>query len=116
MTFTPVWTPEASDVYYDLRDKAEAALKARRLSKKKKSSKQEGLFKQVKKCIDLLLENPRHPSLHTHEFSSLQHPYDINEKVFEAYAQHGTHSAYRVFWGYGPEKGHLTIIAITPHP
>jgi len=38
------------------------------------------------------------------------------EKVFEAYAEHPTPAAYRVFWHYGPEKGVITIIAITPHP
>lgn len=116
MNFSPIWTEEASDVYYDLQEKAEALLKVRSTSNKKKSSKQEGLFKQVKKCIELLLENPRHPSLRTHEFKSLQNPYEIDEKVFEAYAQHATPAAYRVFWCYGPEKGQLTIIAITSHP
>jgi len=68
MTFSPVWTDEAAEVYSDLKSKAEAALEGRKNSGKKKSSKQEGLFKQVKKCIDLLLENPRHPGLNTHEF------------------------------------------------
>jgi hypothetical protein len=24
--------------------------------------------------------------------------------------------AYRVFWCYGPEKQHITLIAVTPHP
>jgi hypothetical protein len=70
----------------------------------------------VKKCIDLLLENPRHPGLNTHEFKSLTNPYDDTAKVFEAYAQQKTSAAYRVFWCYGPEKGQITIIAITPQP
>ena len=38
------------------------------------------------------------------------------EKVFEAYAQQRTPGAYRVFWYYGPERGMITIVAITPHP
>jgi hypothetical protein len=38
------------------------------------------------------------------------------EKVFEAHAESRTPGAYRVFWHYGPGKGELTIIAITPHP
>lgn len=83
---------------------------------KKKSSRAEGLFKQVHKTITLLTQNPRHPGLQTHEYRSLEHPYNPEEKVFEAYAQHKTSGAYRVFWCYGPEKAQLTIIAITAHP
>lgn len=116
MTFHPIWTDEAAEVYSDLKSTAEAALAARKKSEKRKSSKQEGLFRQVKKCIDLLLENPRHPSLNTHEFKSQPNPYSRDEKVFEAYAQQGTPAAYRVFWCYGPEQGQITVITITPHP
>ena len=83
---------------------------------KKKSSKAEGLFKQVHKTLQLLQNNPKHPGLRTHEYHSLDHPYDPLGKVFEAYVQHGTPGAYRVFWCYGPGRSELTIIAITPHP
>jgi len=38
------------------------------------------------------------------------------EKVFEAYVQNKTPGAYRLFWCYGPDKGQITLIAITPHP
>lgn len=116
MTFCPVWTDEAAEVYSELKSKAEAALEARKKSGEKKSSRQEGLFKQVKKCIDLLLENPRHPGLHTHEFKSERNPYSKDEKVLEAYAQQKTPTAYRFFWCYGPEQGQITIITITSHP
>ena len=75
-----------------------------------------GLVKQVKKSLGYLHTNPRHPSLRTHVFSSLPHPYHPKEKVFEAYVQHRTPAAYRIFWCYGPEKRQMTIIAITPHP
>jgi len=68
----------------------------------------------VRKCLGLLETNLRHPSLNTHEFHSLQGP--AGEKVFEAYAQQQTPGAYRVFWYYGPEKGMITIVAITRHP
>jgi hypothetical protein len=68
----------------------------------------------VRKCLGLLETNLRHPSLNTHEFRSLQGP--AGQKVFEAYAQQHTPGAYRGFWYYGPEKGTMTIAAITPHP
>jgi mRNA-degrading endonuclease RelE of RelBE toxin-antitoxin system len=76
----------------------------------------QGLVKQVKKTLGFLQTNPRHPSLQTHVFHSLKNPYPSGEKVFEAYVQQHTPAAYRLFWCYGPEKGHITIIAITPHP
>ena len=74
------------------------------------------VWNQVKKSLGYLQTNPRHPSLNTHEYSSMPHPWDSKGKVFEAYAQNNTPSAYRIFWCYGPEKKQITIIAITPHP
>ena len=71
-------------------------------------------YKAVKKAITFLASNPKHPSLRTHEFTSLRGPH--GEKVYEAYAEHSTPTAYRVFWYYGPSQGQITIIAITPHP
>lgn len=114
--FELVWTPEAQANHDALKAKAEASLASRTCKGKGKSSKAEGLFKQVFKTLRLLAADPRHPSLETHEFHSLANPYDERQKVFEAYAQSKTPGAYRVFWCYGPKKGDITIIAITPHP
>lgn len=74
------------------------------------------LVKQIKKTLGLLHTNPRHPSLQTHVFHSLENPYNPRDKVFEAYVQQHTPAAYRLFWCYGSQKGQITIIAITPHP
>jgi hypothetical protein len=71
-------------------------------------------FKAVRKALALLEANPRHPSLNAHKYSSLRGP--AGEDVFEAYAESKTPAAYRIFWMYGPEKGLITIIAITSHP
>ena len=71
---------------------------------------------QVRKCLGYLELNPRHPSLRTHKFTSLENPYNPKEPVFEAYAQNRTPGAYRIFWCYGPKKGEITILSITPHP
>ena len=92
------WTDEAKATYKLL--KGNPSEKAR--------------YRAVKKTIKLLAENPRHPSLQTHPFLSLNGP--NGEKVFEAYAQQKTSAAYRVFWYYGPSKGEMTVFAITPHP
>ena len=92
------WTDEANETYNLL--KADASQKKR--------------YKAVRKAIKLLARNPRHPSLQTHEFTSLRGP--NGEKVFEAYAEQETPAAYRVFWYYGPSRSIITIFAITPHP
>ena len=92
------WTYEAKKTYGSL--KGNASLKKR--------------YKAVKKAIEFLAANPRHPGLQTHEYESLMGP--NGEKVFEAYAEQNTPAAYRIFWYYGPSKGVITIFAITPHP
>jgi hypothetical protein len=113
VSFQLHWTPEATRTFEELE---RAARSAAEKSKGPKSSKQAGLFKQVAKAIQLLGENPRHPGLQTYAYDSLEHPFDQGEKVFEAYAQNRTPGAYRIFWCYGPGRGDITIIAITPHP
>ena len=72
------------------------------------------VLKDIQKTLGLMETNLRHPSLNTHEYTSLKGP--NGEKVFEAYAQQMTPKAYRVFWYYGPKKDQVTIAAITPHP
>ena len=98
MLFELEWTDEAKATYNHL--KTNAAQKKR--------------YKAVKKTIEFLAKDPRHPSLQTHPYYSLKGP--NKEKVFEAYAQQKTPAAYRVFWFYGPSKGKITIFAITSHP
>jgi hypothetical protein len=116
VAFTPRWTPEALAAYNRLQAEAQESLQNRQKNKKTKATKAEGLFKQAHKCVALLVNNPRHPGLHTHPYDSIPNPYDSKQKVFEAYAQNQTPGAYRVFWCYGPGKAELTILAITPHP
>jgi plasmid stabilization system protein ParE len=116
MAFTPRWTEEANAKFRELEAAAAASLSNRQKHTKARAAKAEGLFKQLEKCVRLLLDNPRHPGLNTHEFDSIEHPFDKKAKVFEAYVQNRTPGAYRLFWCYGPEKNEITIIAITPHP
>lgn len=86
--------------------RALAELKANRSFKKRYSA--------VTKAIEFLQNNPRHSSLQTYEYRSFKGP--KGEKIFEAYAEQKTPAAYRVFFYYGPNKGDITIFAITPHP
>jgi hypothetical protein len=85
------------------------------------SKSRASILEQVRKALGYLELDPHHPSLNTHEFTSLAGA--NGEKVFEAYAQNNTPGAYRIFWHYGPDetKGKkrspvITIVAITPHP
>lgn len=116
MAFRAQWTQEALTTYNKLQAEAQASFQNRQKNNKAKPTKAEGLFKQMQKCVALLTNNPRHPGLQTHSYSSIANPYDPKRKVFEAYAQNQTPGAYRVFWCYGPGNGELTVIAITPHP
>ena len=116
MPFALVWLEEPTGAFNELEAAARKSLENRQKHRKAKASKQEGLFKQVVKCVELLQANPRHPGLQTHEYASIENPYDPDSKVFEAYVQNRTPGAYRIFWCYGPKKAEITIIAITPHP
>lgn len=78
------------------------------------SPSQAKVWKAVRKTLALLETDLRHPGLNSHKYSALHGP--GGEEVFEVYAQNKTPGAYRVFWCYGPGRGQLTIVAITPHP
>ena len=67
-------------------------------------------YKAASKTLKFLSQNPKHPSLQTHEYHSLRGM--KGEKVFEAYAEQNTPGAYRVFWHYGPGSGQITILSI----
>ena len=92
------WTDEAKAIYDLL--KANPSEKIR--------------YNSVRKTLQYLGKNPRHNSLQTHPFLSLEGP--NGEKVFEAYAQQKTPAAYRVFWYYGSKRGTIIVLTITAHP
>ncbi len=115
MSFKPKWTEEAARAFRELERVAAHSMRRKGVVGAK-ASKAQGLFKQVEKCVRLLLDNPRHTGLHTHEYTSIDSPFDSSGKVFETNVQNRTPGAYRLFLCYGPDKGEITIIAITPHP
>ena len=84
------------------------------LKELKETKHLEKRFKAVVKSLQYLTENPRHPSLQTHQYTSVSGP--DGEKVFEAYAEQDTPAAYRIFFYYGRRRGEIVIFAITPHP
>lgn len=70
--------------------------------------------RKVRNALGRLQIDPRHPSLQTHKYSGYAGA--NGEEVFEAYAENNTPGAYWIFWHYGPGRGVISIIAITPHP
>lgn len=94
---------------------------ASNLEKIKKNRSKPSLYSQVLKTLSFLEINPKHPSLKTHEYTSIQGK--NGEKIWEAYVQNKTPGAYRVFFHYGVDlyEGKrripvITIVAITPDP
>jgi hypothetical protein len=83
MASSLVWDTQAATKYKELEESAKKSMETRKKSGKTKASKAEGLFKQVQKCIRFLRNDPRHPSLETHEFKSLTNPYDRVPRISE---------------------------------
>jgi hypothetical protein len=69
---------------------------------------------KVLKALGLMATNIKHQGLHTHKYDAYAGP--NGEEVFEAYVENHTPGAYRIYWYYGPTKGSITVLAITPHP
>ena len=84
------------------------------LSLLENDASKKNILKAVLKTLALMENNLRHPSLNTHEFTSLCGP--NKEKIFEAYVQQKAPGAYRIFWYYGPAQKQITLVAIVPHP
>ena len=72
------------------------------------------IFKKWGKALKLLSENPRHPSLKTHDIEVLSERY--GERVWQSYLENKTSGAMRMYWVYGPDKKSITIIGLEPHP
>lgn len=75
---------------------------------------QEIVLNAVHKALAQLENNPRHNSLNSKRFYSLEGP--NKEKIFESYVQNNTPGAYRIFWYFGPNRKEITVVLITPHP
>lgn len=72
------------------------------------------LYKKWGKALKLLSDNPRHPSLQTHDIRELTERY--GERVWQSYLENKTSGAMRMYWVYGPDSKSITIIGLEPHP
>lgn len=58
---------------------------------------------KLEKCLKLLEENPKHPSLKTHKVKNARG--DFGGDIFEAYID----KQYRLTWEYGNQKGMIVL-------
>lgn len=78
------------------------------------SKQEQRLYKKWGKALRLLSENPRHPSLRTHDIDALTKRYGV--KVWQSYLENRNSRAMRMYWVYGPSEDSITIIGLEPHP
>lgn len=92
------FTPEAASVLKELENSAQYAKK----------------LKKARKTLGLLQQNPRHPGLNSHKYTSLRG--SKGEDVWDSYIENKTPAAWRLFWHYGPGDGVITVVTLGPHP
>jgi hypothetical protein len=71
-------------------------------------------IRKVENCLARLAQNPRHPGLNSHPYSSLDGVFGAS--VWESYVENNVPGAWRVWWVYGPGRGEITIVLIGRHP
>ncbi|MEV7940848.1 hypothetical protein AB0O82_32565 [Kitasatospora sp. NPDC088264] len=78
-------------------------------------------LQRVRRALDRLAADPRHPGLRTHPYRVL--PGHTTSKVWDSYVDQGP-NAWRIYWTYGPagtgspsgSEAVLTVLVIGPHP
>ncbi|NBB81375.1 MAG: hypothetical protein GVY36_18365 [Verrucomicrobia bacterium] len=72
------------------------------------------LYRKIRKALQHLEANPRHPGLNSHEIDVLTEKYGV--RIWESYLENRKAGARRMFWIYGPETKEITIVGIENHP
>lgn len=103
--FTIFFDGEADRLIQDLSEKAcEGEL----------NRDEKDLYRKLRKAIQQLEVNPRHPGLNSHEIEVLTEKYGV--RIWESYLENRKSGARRIFWIYGPETREITIVGIENHP
>ena len=71
------------------------------------------LYRKIRKALQHLETNPRHPGLKSHEIDVLTEKYGV--RIWESYLENRKAGAPRMFWIYGPETKEITIVGIENH-
>ena len=69
----------------------------------------EGVYRQLKKQVLLLEQNPRHPSLKTHQFKNAIG--NFGARIFEGYVN----KQYRFTWQYGKKRPEIILRNVDNH-
>lgn len=93
-----LFTSEAKSVLDDLASQAQYTRKLRK----------------VRKALAFLENDPRHPGLNSHKYTSMRG--DVGQDVWDSYVENQTPGAWRIFWHYGPGDHEITVLTIGPHP
>jgi hypothetical protein len=72
------------------------------------------LYRKIRKALQHLETNPRHPGLKSHEIDVLTEKYGV--RIWESYLENKRAGARCMFWIYGPETKEITIVGIENHP
>jgi len=72
------------------------------------------LYRKIRKALQHLETNPRHPGLKSHEIDVLTEKYGV--RIWESYLENKKSGARRMFWIYGPETKEITIVGVENHP
>lgn len=80
----------------------------------KLNREEKDLYRKIRKTLQYLETNPRHPGLNSHEIDVLTEKYGV--RIWESYLENKKASARRIFWIYGPETKEITIVGIENHP
>lgn len=75
---------------------------------------EKNLYRKIRKALQHLEINPRHPGLKSHEIDVLTEKYGV--RIWESYLENKRSGARRMFWIYGPETKEITIVGIENHP
>lgn len=103
--FTIYFDGEADRLIQELSDKA---------LKGELNCDEKDLYRKLRKAIQHLESNPRHPGLNSHEIEVLTEKYGV--RIWESYLENRKAGARRIFWIYGPETREITIVGIEKHP
>lgn len=77
------------------------------------SRNEEELYRKIRKALQYLETNPKHPGLNSHEIDVLTEKYAV--RIWESYLENKKAGARRIFWIYGPETREITIVGIEKH-
>lgn len=97
--------PEMEALWNDLTTRADQG---------KLSRSDKALFKKLVKVLAYLRDNPRHPSLCSHDIEALSKRYSF--KVWQSYLENRKPAAGRLYWTYGPGRKEITVLGLEPHP